>query len=334
MKLFDMGTTAKKTESTGKLAEELKKKKKPNPPGAAWSEPAAPTGDADGSKENEASAGEEAPAARRPSYGEVMGQYYADRYADELAGNRRTAEAAAESAERDAQNALRRIRGGYNSTDRQLYREYMESCRTLPQRLAAQGITGGLAESSQVRLANSYGEELAENERARLSEEAETFSRRDSRLAAAKTEQDRADAEAKKTHGENLTRLWQEVEKQRRENAAKTAALLAAAGDYSGYLDLGLTQEQADYLAEVWMGKNGKVAGLRRAWNGAGGASSGPTLGDTLSQTLLLNAENGTDAAVEYIAAQLAAGELSNDEAEEIWKLLRASGAGSDGESI
>ena len=59
-----------------------------------------------------------------------------------------------------------------------------------------------------------------------------------------------------------------------------------------------------------------------------------PTLGDTLSQTLLLNAENGTDAAVEYIAAQLAAGELSSDEAEEIWKLLRASGAGSDGESI
>ena len=122
MKLFDMGTTAKKTESTGKLAEELKKKKKPNPPGAAWSEPAAPTGDAAG-KDNETPAGEEAPAARRPSYGEVMGQYYADRYADELAGNRRTAEAAAESAERDAQDALRRIRGGYKSTDRQLYRE-------------------------------------------------------------------------------------------------------------------------------------------------------------------------------------------------------------------
>ena len=50
----------------------------------------------------------------------------------------------------------------------------MESKRTLPQRLAAQGITGGLTESSQVRLANSYGEELAENERARLAEEAKT----------------------------------------------------------------------------------------------------------------------------------------------------------------
>ena len=328
MKLFDADAPAKKTGSFGKSPEESKKKKK-NSPSTAWSEPAAPSGGTAGG-ETEEPAGAETPAARRPSYGEVMGRYYAD----ELAENKRTAEAAAESAERDAQDALRRIRGGYKSTDRQLYREYMESRRTLPQRLAAQGITGGLTESSQVRLANSYGEELAENERARLSEEAETFSQRDSRLAAAKTEQNRADAAAKKTHGENLTRLWQEVEKQRRENAAKTAALLAAAGDYSGYLDLGLTQEQADYLAEVWMGKNGKVAGLRRAWNGTPGASSGSALGETLSQTLLLNAESGTDAAVEYIAAQLAAGELSGDEAEEIWKLLRASGAGSDGGSI
>lgn len=34
----------------------------------------------------------------------------------------------------------------------------------------------------------------------------------------------------------------------------------------------------------------------------------------------------GADAAVEYIAAQLASGTIRSDEAEEIWKLLRASG--------
>ena len=193
----------------------------------------------------------------------------------------------------------------------------MENKRTLPQRLAAQGITGGLTESSQVRLANSYGEELAENERARLAEEAKTYSARDARLA-----------EAKRTHGESLAKLWQEAEKHRREDAAKTAALLAAAGDYSGYVGMGLTQEQADYLAEIWMGRNGALASLRRARNAgnAGNSGSGSSLADTLSESLLLKAGRGADAAVEYIAAQLASGAIRSDEAEEIWKLLRASG--------
>lgn len=249
-------------------------------------------------------------------------------YADALAENKTAADAAAETAERDAQDALERIRGGYKSTDRQLYREYMESKRTLPQRLAAQGITGGLTESSQVRLANSYGEELAENERARLAEEAKTYSARDARLAAARAEQSRADAEAKRTHGESLAKLWQEAEKHRREDAAKTAALLAAAGDYSGYVGMGLTQEQADYLAEIWMGRNGALASLRRARNdgNAGNSGSGSSLADTLSESLLIKAERGADAAVEYIAAQLASGAIRSDEAGEIWKLLRASG--------
>ena len=255
-----------------------------------------------------------------------MQKYYAGQYADALAGNKRTAEAEAGAAERDAQDALERIRGGYRNTDRQLYREYMESTRTLPQRLAAQGITGGLTESSQIRLANSYGEELAENERARLTEEAQTYSARDARLAAAETERERADAEAKKTHGESLAKFWQEVEKRRREEAAKAAALLAAAGDYSGYVGMGLTQDQADYLSEIWMGRNDKVAQLRRTWGGGrGSGSSGSALADTLSETLLLNAERGTDAAVEYIAARLASGDIQSDEAEEIWKLLRTS---------
>ena len=263
-----------------------------------------------------------------PTYSEIMQKYYAGQCADALAGNKRTAEAEADAAERDAQDALDRIRGGYKNTDRQLYREYMESTRTLPQRLAAQGITGGLTESSQVRLANSYGEGLAENERARLAEEAQTYSARDARLAAAKAERERADAEAKKAHGESLATRWQEGERQRREEAAKAAALLAAAGDYSGYVGMGLTQEQADYLAEIWMGRNDRVAPVRRAWNGGNASSSGSSgsaLADTLSETLLLNAERGTDAAVEYIASRLASGDIQSDEAEEIWKLLRAS---------
>ena len=314
VRLDDFGT---KTPS-GKSTEEWRRKKK-NLTGTGWN--SAPAGSGETGGKNTETAG--TLPERSPTYSEVMQSYYGDRYADALAENKSAADAAAESAERDAQDALERIRGGYKSTDRQLYREYMESTRTLPQRLAAQGITGGLTESSQVRLANSYGEGLAENERARLAEEAQTYSERDARLAAARTEQSRADAEAKKTHGESLAKLWQEVEKQRREDAAKAAALLAAAGDYSGYVGMGLTQEQADYLAEIWMGRNGGLASLRRAWDGG---SSGSSLADTLSESLLIKAERGADAAVEYIAAQLASGAIQSDEAEEIWKLLRASG--------
>ena len=317
VRLDDFGT---KTPS-GKSTEEWRRKKK-NLTGTGWNSTPAENGETGGGKDT-GTAG--TLPERRPTYSEVMQDYYGDRYADALAENKSTADAAAESAERDAQDALERIRGGYKSTDRQLYREYMESTRTLPQRLAAQGITGGLTESSQVRLANSYGEGLAENERARLAEEAQTYSERDARLAAARTEQSRSDAEAKKTHSESLAKLWQEVEKQRREEAAKAAALLAAAGDYSGYIGMGLTQEQADYLAEIWMGRNGGLASLRRAWDGAS-SGSGSSLADTLSESLLIKAERGADAAVEYIAAQLASGAIRSDEAEEIWKLLRASG--------
>ena len=307
----------------GKSAEEWRRKKK-NLTNTGWSSAPAESGETGGKDTGAAGT----PPERRPTYSEIMQGYYGDRYADALAENKTAADAAAETAERDAQDALERIRGGYKSTDRQLYREYMESKRTLPQRLAAHGITGGLTESSQVRLANSYGEELAENERARLAEEAKTYSARDARLAAARAEQSRADAEAKRTHGESLAKLWQEAEKHRREDAAKAAALLAAAGDYSGYVGMGLTQEQADYLAEIWMGRNGALASLRRARNAgnAGNSGSGSSLADTLSESLLLKAERGADAAVEYIAAQLASGAIRSDEAEEIWKLLRASG--------
>lgn len=315
IRLDDFGT---KTPS-GKLPDGSRKKKK-NPAATDWTP--AESAESTPAKNTESATSTE----RGPTYSEIMQKYYAGQYADALAGNKRTAEAEASAAELDAQDALERIRGGYRNTGRQLYREYMESTRTLPQRLAAQGITGGLTESSQVRLANSYGEELAENERARLAEEAQTYSARDARLAAAETERERADAEAKKTHGESLAKLWQEVEKRRREEAAKAAALLAAAGDYSGYVGMGLTQDQADYLSEIWMGRNDKVAQLRRTWGGGrGSGSSGSALADTLSETLLLNAERGTDAAVEHIAARLASGDIQSDEAEEIWKLLRTS---------
>ena len=57
----------------------------------------------------------------------------------------------------------------YQSLNRQLYVDYMKSRRDLPQLLAAQGYTGGLRESSMLGLETAYGENLAQNERERMS---------------------------------------------------------------------------------------------------------------------------------------------------------------------
>ena len=58
----------------------------------------------------------------------------------------------------------------YQGLNRQLYVDYMRSRRDLPQQLAAQGYTGGLRESSLLGLETAYGEQLARNERERLSD--------------------------------------------------------------------------------------------------------------------------------------------------------------------
>lgn len=56
----------------------------------------------------------------------------------------------------------------YQGLNRQLYRDYMMNQRDLPQTLAAQGITGGMAESSRIGLATGYESDLAANERERI----------------------------------------------------------------------------------------------------------------------------------------------------------------------
>ncbi len=224
---------------SGRTTDAARKKKKTRAGSYAAAASDAPTG--------ESTAGSES----TPSYADIMEKYYAGEYESALADNERAAKRTAESAERDAQNAVERIRDSYRSTDRALYREYMENLRTIAQRLAAQGLTGGVTESSRVRLADSYGEGVAENARARLGEEADAYASRDERIAEAEAAREKSDAEARKTQSENLAKLKEKQEDQRREDAQKIAALLASAGDYSGYLQLGLTKEQAEFLRKA-----------------------------------------------------------------------------------
>ncbi len=225
----------------GRTAEAVQKKKK-----TRTGSYAAAVSDA-GTGESGASA-----AGSTPSYADIMEKYYAGEYESALADNERAAKRTAESAERSAHNAVERIRDSYRSTDRALYRKYMENLRTIAQRLAAQGLTGGVTESSRMRLADSYGEGIAENARARLGEEADAYASRDERIAEAEAAREKSDAEARKTQSENHAALREKQEDRRREDAQKIAALLASAGDYLGYLQLGLTKEQAEFLKKAF----------------------------------------------------------------------------------
>ncbi len=72
------------------------------------------------------------------------------------------------TAEYDSQKAATDDK--YDALARQGYLNYMEAKKGLPQQLKAQGMTGGLSESSQIALKNSYGQQLSDNERARLQE--------------------------------------------------------------------------------------------------------------------------------------------------------------------
>ena len=91
----------------GKSAEEWRRKKK-NLTNTGWSSAPAESGETGGKDTGAAGT----PPECRPTYSETMQGYYGDRYADALAENKTAADAAAETAERDAQDALERIRGG------------------------------------------------------------------------------------------------------------------------------------------------------------------------------------------------------------------------------
>lgn len=113
----------------GKSAEEWRRKKK-NLTNTAGARSGGKRGDR---RKGHGAAG--TPPERRPTYSETMQGYYGDRYADALAENKTAADTAAETAERDAQDALERIRGGYKSTRPsalpRVYGEQAHACRSV-----------------------------------------------------------------------------------------------------------------------------------------------------------------------------------------------------------
>ena len=198
-------------------------------------------------------------AASQPAQGshwDTMQNYYQQMYDQQTAANNAAYEAAAERAREAAQHQIDTLNQGYQGTNRQLYRDYMQHQRTLPQEMAARGYSGGLSESAQLRLRNSYEEGLNENERARLGQISGANANLAQQLYEAQATATAANQQANQQRLGYLTQL----QEQQYQDLQQRAATLASAGDFSGYEGLGYSPEQVSYLESVWARQNPALA--------------------------------------------------------------------------
>ena len=89
-------------------------------------------------------------------------------YQQALSANNATATAQLEQLRLQLQSQIDALNRNYQDINRQLYIDYMNSRKNLPQLMSAQGITGGMTESSMLGLDTGYQGQLASNERERL----------------------------------------------------------------------------------------------------------------------------------------------------------------------
>lgn len=212
-------------------------------------------------------------AEAQPSYWDTMREYYQNMYDEQVAANNAAAEAVSARAREATDAQLAALAEGYRGTNRQLYRDYMENQRTLPQQMAALGYNGGLSESSQLRLRNAYQEALAENERSRLAEEATANQNYAQQAYEAQAAATAANNQAAQNRLSYLAALQEQQRAQERADLENRAAMLGAAGDYSAYAGLGYSQEEIDYLERLWQLQNPQL--YASLYGGSSGGSSG-----------------------------------------------------------
>lgn len=186
------------------------------------------------------------------------------------------------------QGQLDSLNRAYAGLNKQLYRDYMQNSRNLPQALSAQGITGGLAESSLINLAAGYEGNLAENERNRIAGVSDIEAGRSNAELELKIAQAAADRQAEEDRYARLASVVQAMQNQRNylreqetaaedkeyqrraaeaDRALENAKLAAAYGDYGGLNSLGITPNNDNVLASALAGA-GRITPV-----GSGGGS-------------------------------------------------------------
>lgn len=190
------------------------------------------------------------------SYLDDLKDQYQKMYDDAVKANNDAAKAAAERALAQVEQSIGELGDQYGSLNKQLYRDYMESLRVLPQEMAARGYSGGMSESARLGLDTAYGERLNENEAARIAAVAQLRQQGADAEYQANAARDQANAQAQQNLYANMMNLIL----QQQQDAATKAQNMAQYGDFSGYLGLGYTQSEIDQMQKAWIAANPELA--------------------------------------------------------------------------
>lgn len=190
------------------------------------------------------------------TYLDDLKDQYQKMYDDAVKANNDAAKAAAERSLAKVEQGIGELGEQYGNINKQLYRDYMESLRVLPQELAARGYSGGMSESARLGLDTAYGERLNENEAARIAAIMQLRQQGADAEYQANAARDQANAEAQQTLYANMMNLIL----QQQQDAATKAQNMAQYGDFSGYLGLGYTQSEIDQMQKAWIAANPELA--------------------------------------------------------------------------
>lgn len=190
------------------------------------------------------------------TYLDDLKDQYQKMYDDAVKANNNAAAAAAERSLAQVEQGIGELGEQYGNINKQLYRDYMESLRVLPQELAARGYSGGMSESARLGLDTAYGERLNENEAARIAAIMQLRQQGADAEYQANAARDQANAEAQQTLYANMMNLIL----QQQQDAATKAQNMAQYGDFSGYLGLGYTQSEIDQMQKAWIAANPELA--------------------------------------------------------------------------
>ena len=199
---------------------------------------------------------EETPGEPQRTYLDELRDQYQKMYDDAVKANNDAAKAAAERALAQAEKGVGELGDQYGSLNKQLYRDYMESLRVLPQEMAARGYSGGMSESARLGLDTAYGERLNENEAARIAAIMQLRQQGADAEYQANAARDQANAQAQQNLYANMMTLIL----QQQQDAATKAQNMAQYGDFSGYLELGYTQSEIDQMQKAWIAANPELA--------------------------------------------------------------------------
>lgn len=252
------------------------------------------------------------------SYLDDLKDQYQKMYDDAVKANNDAAKAAAERALAQVEQSIGELGDQYGNINKQLYRDYMESLRVLPQEMAARGYNGGMSESARLGLDTAYGERLNENEAARIAAIMQLRQQGADAEYQANAARDQANAQAQQNLYANMVNLLL----QQQQDAATRAQSMAQYGDFSGYLDLGYSQSQVDAMKKAWIAANPDMAlalGYVSApsysrYSGSGGGGNNQT--GTVQQTVYDGIDSGMSRNEIWnaLAADYKAGNITEEE--------------------